>query len=120
MKSFLDSPGVRLSDLEQTYKIPTGGYKLFTCKKYRRIVFHRLKRDLMELGLGAADTKIDLGLIAGNIYQNRSEAIRAFLAEQGIEFRSPEDIKEKVMQMAKMRYENEPSIITAKILLRGN
>jgi hypothetical protein len=33
-------------------------------------------------------------------------------------FRSPEDIKAKITALAKMGYEDDPTIITAKILTR--
>jgi hypothetical protein len=117
-KSFLDSPGVKVADLEKSYKIPEGGYKLFTCANYRKIVFNRLKLDLIHLGMGTFDTEITLGLIAGKVYQTKSEAIRELLKRQSMEFISPEEIKEKVLKLADMGYENDPSIITAKILNR--
>ena len=31
-KSYLDSPGVKLAELEESYDIPEGRYKLFTCE----------------------------------------------------------------------------------------
>ncbi|WP_457749961.1 hypothetical protein [Sulfurimonas sp.] len=46
-KSYLDSPGVRYSELCESYEIPEGRYKLFTCENYRNIVFSRLKKDLI-------------------------------------------------------------------------
>lgn len=36
-KSYLDSPGVKLADLEESHEIPEGRYKLFTCDNYREI-----------------------------------------------------------------------------------
>jgi len=117
-KSFLDSSGVKVSDFEQSYKIPEGGYKLFTCDNYREIVFNRLKLDLIELGMGTSETQVSLGLIAGKVYQSKSEQIRELLKNRGMEFLSPEEIKQKVLSLAKMGYENDASIITAKILNR--
>lgn len=117
-KSYLDSPGVKLSELDNSYEIPEGRYKLFTCENYRNIVFSRMKQDLLELGMGTPETKITLGLAAGNVYQSKSEEIRKLFQQQGWEFLSPEDIREKVTDLAAKGYENEPSIITAKILMR--
>ncbi len=68
--------------------------------------------------MGNPDTKIVLGLAAGNVYQARNHEIREVFTEKGWFFWSPEDIKEKVISISKIGYENEPSIITAKILLR--
>ncbi|HQT01981.1 MAG TPA: hypothetical protein PLU46_03725 [Thiotrichales bacterium] len=117
-KSYLDSPGVKLNELVQSHKIPEGRYKLFTCDNYREIVFSRMKQDLIDLGMGTNDTEITLGLAAGNVYQSKSEEIRKFLNSKGWSFLSPEDIREKVTGLAEKGYENEPSIITTKILMR--
>ena len=117
-KSYLDSPGVKLADLDQSYEIPEGRYKLFTCENYRDIVFNRLKQDLIELGLGTNKTTITLGLAAGNVYRSKSDDIRTLFNSREWAFLSPEDIKEKVTELAAKGYENEPSIITTKILMR--
>jgi len=117
-KSYLDSPGVKLSEIEVEYKIPQGRYKLFTCANYRKIVFKRLKIDLEEIGMGTSKTNITLGLAAGNVYQSKSEDVRSLFATKGWVFWSPEDIRDKVTSLASKGYENEPSIITAKILMR--
>ena len=117
-KSYLDSPGVKLAALQESHKIPEGRYKLFTCDNYRNIVFSRMKQDLIGLGMATANTKITLGLAAGNVYQSKSEEIRSLFNSKGWVFLSPEDIREKVTDLAAKGYENEPSIITTKILMR--
>ena len=117
-KSFLDSPGVKLANLQESHEIPEGRYKLFTCDNYRKIVFSRMKQDLIDLGMGTAGTQISLGLAAGNVYQSKSEEIRTLFNSRGWTFLSPEDIREKVTDLAEKGYENEPSIITTKILMR--
>ena len=117
-KSFLDSPGVKVSDLSYKTEIPEGRYKLFTCTNYRNIVFNRLKQDLIELGMCTQNTEIILGLAAGKVYQSKSAEIKEMLTNCGWEFLSPENIKNKVIHLSQKGYENEPSIITAKILMR--
>lgn len=117
-KSYLDSPGVKLAALEEKYEVPEGRFKLFTCDNYRNIVFSRMKKDLVDLGMGTSKTKITLGLAAGNVYQSRTDAIRTLCSSRGWAFLSPEDIREKVTDLAAKGYENEPSIITTKILMR--
>jgi hypothetical protein len=117
-KSFLDSLGVKLEELENSTDTPVGRYKLFTCENYRNIVFSRMKQDLIDLGMGTTDTQITLGLAAGNVYKSKSDEIRTLLSVKGWEFLSPEDIRKKVTNLAAKGYENEPSIITAKILMR--
>lgn len=117
-KSYLDNPGVKLADLDKSYDVPEGRYKLFTCENYRKIVFSRLKQDLIDLGMGTLDTTITLGLAAGNVYQSKSNEIFLLLQSKGFVFLSPEDIRDKVTNLAAKGYENDPSIITTKILMR--
>ena len=117
-KSYLDSPGVRHSELCESYEVPEGRYKLFTCENYRNIVFSRLKKDLIELNMANDSTTISLGLAAGNVYQSKSMDIKKLFKNKGWLFWSPEDIKQKVYELASKGYENEPAIITAKILMR--
>jgi len=117
-KSYLDSPGVRYNALCESYDVPEGRYKLFTCKNYRNIVFSRLKKDLIGINMANETTAISLGLAAGNVYQSKSEDIKSLFKNNGWLFWSPEDIKQKVYELASKGYENEPAIITAKILMR--
>jgi hypothetical protein len=119
-KSYFDSPGVRLADLQEECRIPEGRYKLFTCTNYRDIVFNRLRQDLRELGMVGGDLKITLGLVAGNIYQGLSAEIRAYVESKGWFFWSPEDVRDRVNALAAKGYENDPAIITAKILMRSS
>ena len=117
-KSYLDSPGVRYNELCESYEVPEGRYKLFTCENYRDIVFSRLKKDLIQLNMANDSTSINLGLAAGNVYQSKSKDIKQLFKNNDWTFWSPEDIKQKVYALASKGYENEPAIITAKILMR--
>lgn len=117
-KSYFDSPGVRIEDLRSEFQIPQGRYKLFTCANYRSIVFDRLIQDLNTLGMVKGDVRIRLGLVVGKIYQGRSTEIRDYFESKGWFFWSPEDVRDKVNALAAKGYENEPAIITAKILMR--
>lgn len=119
-KSFLYSPGVRVADLSENHKVPEGKYKLFTCTNYRNIIFSRLKQNLMENGMANSSTEIVLGLAAGNVYQSKNSEILSLFQTNGWLFWSPEDIRNKVISLAEKGYENEQSIITAKILLRNH
>jgi hypothetical protein len=117
-KSFLDSPGVRLEELTVKHEITTGRYKLFTNTKYRAVVFRRLKIDLQKAGMTCGNVSIRLGLAAGKVYRGRSDEVRSFMNSKGWFFLSPEDIRQKLEAMSKKGYEDEPAIITAKVLLR--
>ena len=117
-KSYLDSSGVHLDQLQDRYDIAEGRYKLFTCYKYRKIVFGRLKRDLIEAGMATTKTHITLGLVAGKVYQSASDDFREYFKKSNWFFWGPEDVRDKVNALAQTKYENEPAIITAKILMR--
>jgi hypothetical protein len=117
-KSFLDSPGVRLEELEEEHDVPDGRYKLFTSERYRTAVFQRLLSQLCADGMANATTKIVLVLAAGKVYKGRTAAIQELFLTRGFILWSPEEIKEKVSALAKRGYEDDAAIITAKILLR--
>jgi hypothetical protein len=117
-KSYLDSSGVKLFDLQQEHEVPEGRYKLFTSKRYRDIVLSRLLEDLISKGMANKKTTIRLGLAAGRVYRQESTQIRQFMNQNSWIFWSPEDIKERVTQLAQHGYENNAAMITAKILLR--
>lgn len=118
VKSFLDSPGVKLAQLQEEHEVPEGRFKLFTSERYRSIVLSRLLQDLIACGMANKDTKVLLGLAAGKVYQGQSGPIRELMENRKWIFWSPEDIKHKVTALAKRDYENDPAIITAKILMR--
>jgi hypothetical protein len=117
-KSFLDSPGVRLADLQEKHDVPEGRYKLFTSTRYRSIVFARLHQDLIARGMARKTTRIRFGLAAGKVYQGQSAPLRAFMDRKKWVFWSPEDIRIRVKALAETGYEDDPAIITAKILTR--
>lgn len=117
-KSFLDSPGLKLTDLQEEHEVPEGRYKLFTSERYRSVVFARLLQDLIAHGMANTNTKVKLGLAAGKVYQDQSGTVRSFMTSRKWVFWSPEDIKSKVTALAERGYENDPAIITAKILMR--
>ncbi|TWT60831.1 hypothetical protein [Rubinisphaera italica] len=117
VKSYLDSPGVRFNRLTEIHDTPTGKYKLFTCVRYREITFSRLRRNLVAAGMINQDTKLILGLAAGKVHGGE-EKIRNWMESQGWLFWAPKDIKNKLSDLAKSDYENNVSVITAKILNR--
>lgn len=117
-KSFLDSPGVKIADLQMEHEVAEGRYKLFTSEQYRSVVLSRLREDLIISGMANAKTRITLGLAAGKVYQKQSESMREFMKSKKWVFWSPEDIKKKIEALADHHYENDPAIITAKILQR--
>lgn len=120
VKSFLDSPGVKYAELAVEYEDGTkGAYKLFTNTPYREIVLTRLRTDLIDLGFIDRHTSIQLGLAAGHVYGNQSDAIRNYFGDRGWLFWSPQKIRSKITQLAKTGYENDPIIVTTKVLLKN-
>ena len=119
VKSFFDSPGVHPAALAERHEITQGKYKLFTTKNYREIVFRRLQIDLIESGLTLKKLPVHLGLIAGNVQNKRELELQKLMDHNGWFYWSPEAIKKRVISFAQESYENEASIITAKILLRN-
>jgi hypothetical protein len=95
-KSYADSPGAKLAQLQEEHDVPAGRFKLFTSQRYREIVLSRLLQDLIAAGMANAETKIRLGLAAGKVNQGQSEAIRELITSKGWLFWSPDDIKHAV------------------------
>jgi hypothetical protein len=118
VKSYLDSRGVVLSDVEAEYEEAQGKYKLFTCEKYRTIVFGRLKKDFVENGLANEDTRFKLGLAAGKVYQNKIAELSKYFETRGWFFWGPDKIAKRIRKLAKKGYEDDPMVMTTKILER--
>ena len=86
VKSFFDSSGVSYSDISESFDVPQGRYKLFTCAKYRDIVLSQLHLDLVEKRFIQTSTLIRLGLIAGNVKKGDIDNIRQFFTRNQWEF----------------------------------
>jgi len=117
-KSFLDSPSVSLDQLSESHDTPQGRYKLFTCENYREIVFERLRLNLIASGMITSRTSLRLGLAAGKVYRRESDKLQAFMDSKGWYFFSPAEIRTQLTRFADIGYENNPSVITTKILMR--
>lgn len=117
-KSYFDSSGTKASELSESHSQPSGRYKLFTCQNYQDIVLEQLSYDLKALGLINDQTSVRLGLILGKVLKKDALEIERLCQSRNWVFWSPEVIKAKVTKLADKGYENEPAVITAKILLR--
>jgi hypothetical protein len=118
VKSFLDSPGVKISDISKKHEVAAGRYKIFTSDKYRLMVLSSLREQLLMAGSINEKTSIRLGLVAGKVYKGQSDTLRSFLESGNHFFWSPEDIRNKVKALADCAYMNNLAVLTAKILLR--
>jgi len=118
VKSFLDSRGVIPEQIKEQHKTTQGIYKLFTCANYRNIVFGRLKKDFVKLGLANSKTEITLGLAAGKIDGDRFGEMKDFFGKKGWFYWGPPEIKKRIYNLAKKAYEDDPVIMAAKLLTK--
>jgi hypothetical protein len=77
-----------------------------------------LRRTLIDKRLWAEGARLELGLVAGKVYQQREMELAQWFGTKGWFFWGPSEVRNRVKALAAMGYENEPSIITAKLLLR--
>jgi len=117
-KSYLDSPGVKISDLAENNEIQEGRYKLLTSANYRRVLSKRLKQDWLKMGLINEDTVINYGLVAGKIYQNKEAEIESLFVKKSWMFWGPSKVKSKLEALVGKGYENSAITVISKILLR--
>jgi len=120
VKSYFDSPGVPCSELEKgPFQQPEGKYKLFTSPTYRKIVFSRLRSDLGRQGLADDNTTIKLGLAAGKVMKDRQNELKEVGERNGWVIWTPKMIASKTRALAEIGYENDPFVVTAKLLERN-
>jgi len=119
-KCYLDSGGVPLTHLTPKHSVAEGGYKLFTCAKYRKVVLDQLKLDLVACNLipSTWSKPVRLGLIASKVQKGHADPIAALFQKNNWIFWSDTDVKAKVRKLVDEKHENDPVVITAKILLR--
>lgn len=117
VKSFFNSTGVTLSELQKNHVLAEGKYKLFTTPRYREIVFKRTILDLISRGYLNEPIPIQLGLVAGKVKNSDHENLKIFMRKKGWFYWSPDDVKRKVISLATSKYENEALHICAKIIL---
>jgi len=101
VKSFLDSHGIKYGEIANEYETPTGRYKLFTCDRYRKIVFKRLIDDFVDQGLILKSFIILFGLAAGKIYYNDEKDLLNFFKEKVWILFTPSDIVDAIKKYLK-------------------
>ena len=118
-KSYLDSPGVRLSDFTDGTGKMVDRYKLFTNNKYRSAVFSRLQKQLKETGMCRRSPRIALCLAAGRIASKKERsALREHFHRQHWILWDDEWIREELKKSASSSYEDQVPTIVAKLLTR--
>jgi len=100
VKPFPDSPGVKYDEIANEYETPTGRYKLFTCDRYRKIVFNQLIDDFVDHGLILKSSKILFGLALGKIYSNHEKKLLNYFKGKGWILYTPSDIAETIKKLS--------------------
>lgn len=119
-KSFLDSGGVDCSAFNGKNPAFAKRFKLFADANLRRVVFSRLKRQLVGAGFCSKNPKITLCLAAGKIRgdtQERKWLQRYFNRKRWILI-GPEEIRDALKELRDSGYENNVAAVVAKLLLR--
>lgn len=119
-KSYMDSGGVDYREIDCSFEIPEGRYKLFTCQNYQNIVFTRLVKEFETSGLICKNPKITFGLAAGNIKNKTEEKIQTLFDEKGWKLYTPQQIASSILKLSDLAYENDPYVISAKLIKRSS
>jgi len=119
VKSYLDSPGVRYSDISGKGEF-SHVYKLFTRDKFRKIITAGLIRQFKEKGfIGEKLPNVVYALAAGKIKLRDKDKIENYFRQKKWRIYSPEIIKEKIQDLAEKGWENNIVTMTVKLLLRN-
>lgn len=118
-KSYLDSRGVTLQAFDGRNTKQASRYKLFNDANLRKVVFNRLRLQLIESGACSKGVKMNLCLACGKIASDKNrEGLKKLFKKQGWELWDEKWLKEKLGHMAAQGYENQVSSVVAKLLLR--
>lgn len=118
-KSYLDSPGVSRKGFSGLQDRATERYKLFNEEHLRLTVLSALARQLTEEGLCQSEPRIKLGLAAGKVASSIDrDWLRNHFQEMGWLLYDDERIRTDLEKLAGSMYENDPVLITTKLLLR--
>jgi len=115
-KSYLNSPGVNIDDLNPDGRYATR-YKLFNDGKLREVVLRRLALQLTEKGLSAPSPTVKLALAAGNVAKGKDQ-FPALFEERGLVWFGPDWIVERLEELSTTGYDNEVASVVSKLLLK--
>jgi hypothetical protein len=116
VKSYLNSFGVMFKDLKINHEKIEGRYKIFTNKNYRNEIFQALKVELISKGMINRDTKMKAVLVAGKISGASEEEFELFCKKSGFDFYGPLKINRHFLELQKLSYVNEPTIMLLKFI----
>lgn len=116
-KSFLDSSGVECGAFDGSNKEAEKRYKLFSESTLRRVVFQRLKQQLVSGGFCAVNPTIRLCLAAGKVRGDESW-LQSHFEKKGWLLFGPEYIRGELRKLRDSGYENNVAAVVTKMLLR--
>jgi hypothetical protein len=120
-KSYMDSFGVRMDHFECGPDADSDKFKMLNRPTLREVVTRSLVSQLRAEGLLLkADPTVRYFLVAGRIYSDHEDRIRAHFKSNGWTLVGPAEIAEGVRKFADRGYENDLITIVAKILERSS
>ena len=117
-KSYLDSPGVRMSSFMGQDAIGSSLYKVFTNANYRQIAEKRLITQTLEEGLVLPGVSLQYALVAGRIYSGDNNLLHKHFELQGWLLFDSAWIKERLRELATLGYEDDVAVTVAKLFER--
>jgi hypothetical protein len=116
-KSLLGSYGVYYEAVSDEKNELAERYRLFTNKKFRKVVTRALQEEYLERGLINQKTKINYALAAGHIHSADEPKIAEYFSKNGWKLFSPGEIKETVKRLSKKGWEDDLITMTAKLIV---
>lgn len=118
-KSFFDSRGLdtRFLGINSPARRP-GILKLFTNENFRKVIFRRLKQQLVEEKRCSPNPKIRLALACGHTTKSSRDELRKHFVAKGWDLYDEEWLLEQIQKVAHGGYDNRVSSVVAKLALR--
>jgi len=117
-KSYLDSSGVKSSDLISP-SVSNTRYKLFVDATLRETVLNRLAIQVHELGLTRKNVTPHLALAAGKIYPKDKETLKKHFKDQGWKLFDAPWLLEKLKRKSEGSYQDSIADVVSKLIFRN-
>jgi len=119
VKSYLDSPGVKINVLKNS-SWAENHFKLLTIPAYQKIVVKSLLSRLGQEGLITQKApRVKFGLAFGNSPKNERAQLKEYVKQQGWEYLGPDEIVAGLNDIAGESYHNSPYSFVAKMIFRN-
>lgn len=116
-KSYLDSYGVDCAAFDGSNEAAQSRYKLFFERRLRKVVFERLKNQMISRGFCRTSPRIQLCVAAGKI-RGDEDFLRSYFKKNDWLLIGPDSIREELEKFIDSGYENSVPAVVAKLLLR--